>query len=138
MTDNLEPMHSALIVDDNNFNREIFRIALAAAGYQSTEASNGVEALAILETRQFDLAVLDLQMPLVGGATVLKNLRFTPHHAKMVVIVATANPHMAVGEVESLADCVLLKPIDIHEFARLVARFRDGLRAAPHEQKRAQ
>jgi CheY-like chemotaxis protein len=130
MNSNPAIMASALIVDDNHFNREIFRIALQAAGYQTAEARDGVEAQAVLETRQFDLAVLDLQMPLIGGAIVLKNLRLNPVHTRMVVIVATANPHMAVGDVQSLADYVLYKPIDIHEFARLVARLKDRARAA--------
>ncbi len=117
-------MYSALIVDDIDFNREIFRIALDAAGYETTEAANGTEALALLDTRSFNLTILDLQMPFVSGAVVLRSLRANPMHANMIVIIATANPHMAVADVESLADYVMHKPIDIHEFAMLVERLK--------------
>ncbi len=129
------PVESALIVDDNRFNREIFRIALDSASYQTTEASNGAEAIALLETKAFHLAVLDLQMPFVDGVTVLKTLRLSPLNAKMIVIVATANPHMATAEVHSLADYVLNKPIDIQEFARLVKRLKQGAHATPRDQR---
>jgi CheY-like chemotaxis protein len=133
MTTSMPAAPSALIVDDNDFNREIFRIALEAADYYVTEAANGVEALVSLQSRTFDLTILDLQMPLVDGITVLKNLRFSPIHSNMVVIIATANPHMAVGDVQALADYVLYKPIDIHEFARLVERLKHKAHVATQE-----
>jgi len=115
---------SALIVDDNQFNREIFRLSLKAVGYETTEACNGAEALALLETRSFSLIVLDLQMPLVNGETVLKCVRSNPAHARSNIIVATANPHMAVQDIQSLADYVVYKPMDVREFARLAERLK--------------
>jgi CheY-like chemotaxis protein len=121
---------SALIVDDNQFNREIFRLSLKAAGYETTEVGNGAEALALLDTRTFSLIVLDLQMPLVDGATVLRNLRSNPAHASTHIIVATANPHMAVQDIQLLADYVVYKPMDVHEFARLAGRLKGTVRIA--------
>ncbi len=126
-----EAASSALIVDDNQFNREIFRLSLKSAGYETTEACNGAEALLVLEARSFGLIVLDLQMPLVNGATVLQSLRSNPAHADTHVIVATANHHMAVQDVQSLADYVVYKPMDIHEFTRLVARLKGSTRIMP-------
>jgi CheY-like chemotaxis protein len=117
-------LHTALIVDDNSFNREIFQLALEAAGYETTQARNGTEALVVLEARRFDLAVLDLQMPFVNGVVVLQRVRSNPVHARMKVIVATANPHMAIQDVQNLADYVMYKPIDIHEFASLAGRLK--------------
>src|SRR4051794_3457737 len=101
-----EVLNSALVIDDNEFNREIFRLALESADYTVEEVRNGVEALDVLSRRRFDLAVLDLQMPFLNGAAVLQAVRLDPIHGRMKVIVATANPHMAMDDVQELADYV--------------------------------
>ncbi len=121
---------SALIVDDNLYNREIFRIILRAAGYRTVEASDGVGALKLLDQQTFDLLILDLQMPLMDGRSVLRNLRLNPAHTKMNVIVATANPHMLMGDVEHLADYIVFKPFEIGEFSTLIRRLKGTSRSA--------
>ncbi|NJR12396.1 response regulator, partial [bacterium] len=65
----------ALIIDDNFNNRDIFRIALESIGFHVTEAENGADGLKILHSHIFHLLVLDLQMPLIDGLEVLKELR---------------------------------------------------------------
>jgi CheY-like chemotaxis protein len=122
-----ETLSSALVVDDNAFNREVFTLALDSLGFKTIEASNGLEALAILEHSTFNLMVLDLRMPLMDGGAVLKKLRIDPRHDPMTVVVATANPHMAT-EIEILADYIVYKPIEIPDFAALIGR----LKKTPH------
>lgn len=112
---------SALFVDDDRDNRELFHLALVKAGYDAVEMNNGVDALAILENQTFDLMVLDLQMPHLNGASVLKTLRSNPKYDSMKIVIATANAHMAL-EVEVLADYVIYKPIDLRAFIRLAER----------------
>jgi len=113
---------SALVVDDNDDNRELFRLALEMAGFDASEASSGARALAILDNRTFDVMVLDLQMPHVNGETVLRKVRSNAKHESMRVVIATANAHMALIEVEALADYVVYKPVDLREFILLVRR----------------
>jgi two-component system sensor histidine kinase/response regulator len=120
------PVNSALIVDDNWFNRDICRIALSSVGYQLTEADNGAAALNLLAERTFDLMVLDLDMPVVGGLTVLNRVRSETRHDRMRVIVLTAHSHMATGDVDTEADFVMHKPINIVEFAAFADRLKDS------------
>jgi CheY-like chemotaxis protein len=73
-------LFSALIVDDNWFNRDIFRIALQTADYTIREAEDGQQCLDILEHEAFHLLVLDLQMPGLDGRGVLRQVRTMPKH----------------------------------------------------------
>lgn len=118
-------MPTALIVDDNQDNRNVFRAALEIAGYQVREAENGQAGLVILETETFDLLTLDLQMPLVSGETVLRAVRPRPMHSSMQIVVVTANPHMETTYISEAADHVMFKPIDIRQFIDFAKRLQE-------------
>ncbi len=115
---------SALIVDDNWFNRDIFRIALETAGYTVRQAEDGQQCLDVLEHEAFHLLVLDLQMPGLDGRGVLRKVRTMPKHKGLRVVIVTANAHLATNEVDDLADFVMYKPIDVMEFSRFVQRIK--------------
>ncbi len=117
--------YSALVVDDNDLNRDLMQIMLTTAGFEVSEAKNGQEAITALEALPCNLLILDLQMPLVDGTDVLKWLRTNPQYDAMTIIVATANAHMTGGDEMQRADYVIYKPIDIKEFAHLVGRLKD-------------
>lgn len=114
------PIRTALVVDDNFYNRDLSRLALEHVGYKVTEAENGALAIAMLEKESFDLMVLDLAMPEVSGVDVLREIK--NRYAPMSIIVMTANPHMVIEEVEAHVDLVMYKPIDITGFVKLVDR----------------
>lgn len=119
-----EAAPTVLIVDDNWYNRDIFRMALENAGYAITEAEDGQQALDLLKDNTYSLLVLDLQMPGIDGNDVLKQVRATDQHKNMRILVVTANPHMATDEVDKLADHIMMKPIDVVSFARFTERLR--------------
>jgi CheY-like chemotaxis protein len=120
----------ALIVDDNDDNRLIFRYCLKSAGYTTTEALDGKQALELLEQSEpFHLMILDLQMPQVNGVKVLKQMQTMSKTAATFVIVATANPHMTVSDdVQDRADHILQKPIDVHQLMLLSMRLQSTQR----------
>lgn len=117
---------TALIVDDNYYNRDLCRLGLEHVGYAVAEAENGLEALRALQTQTYDLLILDLAMPDMNGVNVLREITRYTLNNKMFIIVMTANPHMATDEVTSNADMVLYKPINIKEFTSLVQRLSKG------------
>lgn len=117
-----ERLSNALIVDDNFFNRDLAALALRHVGYQVSEAENGVEALKALQQYAYGLLVLDLAMPEMDGVTLLHQIRKQAINPRMVIVVMTANPHMATMEVATDVDFVMYKPIDIGEFAKFAER----------------
>jgi CheY-like chemotaxis protein len=117
--------YSALVVDDNDLNRDLIQIALNTAGFEVSAAKNGREAIAALDAQAYNLMVLDLQMPMMDGTSVLKWLRANPLHNNMIVIVATANAHMVGGDEGERADYVIYKPLDMREFVHLLKRLKD-------------
>jgi len=117
-----QPSCSALVVDDNYYNRDLCRLALEHAGFSITEAQTGQEALNFLEAQTYNLMVLDLAMPQLNGVDVIRELHHQTKHKEMWIVVMTANPHMATDEVEAEVDFVLYKPIDILHFSAMVQR----------------
>jgi CheY-like chemotaxis protein len=109
-----------LIVDDEPLVRELFNLALRTLGYEVSEANDGEQALALLRRRSYSLMLLDLQMPLVNGKTVLTSVRQMFLHDKMKIVVITADALRASDEVHAIADRVMFKPIDMREFLTTV------------------
>src|SRR5215510_1141581 len=85
---------TALVVDDNFFNRDLCRMALEHVGYEVHEAEDGRNALSVLVRRSFDLLVLDLAMPDIDGLSVIREIVDQPKHKKMCILVITAHSHM--------------------------------------------
>jgi CheY-like chemotaxis protein len=115
--------NKALVVDDNYYNRDIARMALENAGYDVTEAEDGIKALNLLKSELYDLMILDMAMPELDGTGVIVELRKHPQHQQMKIVVVTAHAHMTDG-VQVDADFVMYKPIDIQFFATFLRRLK--------------
>lgn len=118
------PIH-ALVVDDNQDNRLLMKLGLTQAGYEVTEAKDGLDGLDKIKTRSFHLLILDLQMPRLNGLEVLRQLRKDKAYDHLHIVVATANPHLAVtDDLYEYADFVLQKPLDLMAFIQLAQRVK--------------
>lgn len=75
---------SILAVDDSTSMRQMVNFTLKSAGYEVTEAADGQKVLDIAKSRSFDLVLSDVNMPIMDGITLIRNLRaladfkFTP------------------------------------------------------------
>ena len=78
-----------LIVDDDPDIRALANLALTQDGHEVVEASNGQEAIALIDASPPDLVLLDLLMPRKSGLEVLKILRSRPATAALPVVVLT-------------------------------------------------
>lgn len=87
---------SILVVDDNEENREILVHRLQRTGYQVDTASEGREALAMLRSRLVDLVLLDINMPIMDGIQVLKEIRKDEILSRIPVIMLTAIEDMKI------------------------------------------
>ena len=123
-TDPQSSLFHILVVDDNSTNRNLATRMLTNAGYVVTSAENGREALARLEQTQFDLVLMDVQMPYMDGfeatAAIRKAEAVTNQH--MPVIAMTAHAMKGDRERCLLAgmDAYVSKPVRAEELRSVV------------------
>ncbi len=113
----------ALIVEDDKNLALAFGEALEDAGYEVEIIFDGQTALDRLAVVTPAMVVLDLHIPHVRGADVLRHIRREARLAKIRVIVATADD-MEASRLGELANLVLLKPIGYQQLRDLSARLR--------------
>ena len=103
-----------LIVDDNPVNRKIANKILSNAGCLCEEASNGKEALAVIETTHPDIMLLDMNMPIMDGYEVLERLKEMGIDGRMPVIASTAENDVEIeSELIALgATAICSKPLN--------------------------
>jgi CheY-like chemotaxis protein len=87
---------TVLIVDDELGIVEVLEFILSDAGYVVASALNGEEALAQLKQISPDVVVLDLMMPIMSGAEVLKAIRHDSRYSETPVILTSALPEDTV------------------------------------------
>jgi PAS domain S-box-containing protein len=85
------PRGHLLVVEDNVFSQEVARDLLSAEGYHVDVASNGAQALAFAARENYDLVLMDMQMPVMDGVEATRLLRTLPNHARTPVVAFTAN-----------------------------------------------
>ncbi len=126
-------MFHILVVDDDKNTRLFFCAVLEEAGYTVTTASNGEEALAMLDRAHIDLVVLDIMMPQMDGYEFTRLLRESDNNLPVLMVSAKqlpADKHkgFAVG-----TDDYITKPIDDEEMLyRIKALLRRAKIATEH------
>lgn len=116
-----------LIVDDDREIRNLLAEYLEKQGLRCTAVSDGRQMRAALDKGRFDLVVLDLMLPGEDGLTLCRNLRATPAHASLPVLMLTARREDMdrILGLEMGADDYLTKPFVPRE---LLARIKAILR----------
>ncbi len=115
-----------LLVEDNAVNARVAKGYLKPFHLEVDWAKNGLEALAMLEQRDYDLVLMDCQMPKMDGFEATRELRRIEGDGKRTTVVAmTANAMSGDRErcLEAGMDDYLTKPIDRQELARVLHRF---------------
>jgi len=116
-------MKRVLIVDDAATVRMYHRQLLEAAGYQVDEAINGIEALEKALMRNYDLFIVDINMPKMDGCTFLRELRVRPEiePAPAIMVSTEAKQKDQIAAFEAGANYYVIKPVDPLSFVRVVA-----------------
>ena len=116
---------SVLVVDDREIDRKLVDRALTAAGYDVTSAAGGDDALALVRSRLFDAAVVDLRMPGMDGIELLRLIK--EHSPVIEVVVMTADPTVetAVEALKQGAFDYIGKPLNLDELQHLMARLME-------------
>ena len=110
--------------DEKNIVR-LMQMSLERAGYEVITASDGVEALRVIEREVPDLIVMDITMPHMDGMEVLRKLKSDPLFRPIPVILYSVKSQDAdiFHATELGADLYLNKPIDPQELIRCVHGF---------------
>ena len=109
---------STLVVEDEQINQQILQAILTKLGHRSTIAGDGHLALELLKTHQFDIVLMDVQMPELDGIETTKIIRSSEkyRHVQNIPIIALTAYAMAGDRDKCLAagmDSYLAKPVDI-------------------------
>ena len=118
---------SILLVEDNRINQKVCLGMLQRLGYKATVASNGVQALVALSQNEFDVVLMDIQMPELDGVSTTRRIRTQWPEARQPYIIAmTANAlkgdreeYLSVG-----MDSYLSKPIRLKDLERALGDVR--------------
>lgn len=135
MADNLNTTPRILVVDDDPDILKLLGMRLNAAGYQTTAAHNGAEAMSSVTTARPDLVISDLRMPEMDGLTLMEKLHATHPTLPFIMLTAHGSIPEAVSATQRGAFGFLTKPFDGQELLRQVANaLRLSGTTSPHAQ----
>jgi two-component system KDP operon response regulator KdpE len=120
-----QPELRILLVDDESAIRRALRPPLAELGFQVVEASRGEEALQQLRFGTFDVVLLDINMPGIGGLETLRRIRAAFPRLPILMVTVRDGEEEKVEALELGADDYVTKPFGIRE---LIARIRAAVR----------
>ena len=117
-----------LIVDDQKLNQQVMELMLARLDiHKVLTAANGKEALEIMrDSGKVDIVLTDMSMPVMDGATLVREIRKQPQYAQIPVYVITADVEMQTDYRQMGFDDMLIKPITILKLKEFLMKY------APH------
>ena len=124
---------SILVVDDEEVMRDVLDSLLTAEGYQVDLARSGEEGLDKFQQRPYDLVLLDVSMPGMGGLSTLEEILKIDAEAVVVMITAYATFDTAISAMQRGAFTCISKPFDNKEILKLV---NSGVRRRRKDEER--
>jgi two-component system, OmpR family, KDP operon response regulator KdpE len=125
--ENLMSAGRILVVDDEPQIRRVMRMTLTGEGYEVEDARSGEEALQKLRASRYDLALLDWNLPGMGGLETCRQVRASSDMAIIMLTIRNAELDK-VQALDAGADDFITKPFSMPE---LLARIRAALRRMP-------
>jgi CheY-like chemotaxis protein len=116
---NLASTTSVLVVDDEVSIREVLADLLKESGYRVLTATNGAEALRMIERDPPDLVLTDVMMPVMDGHELLLHLRDDPGLEGLAIVVMSAAQRLQLADGVHVA-AVLSKPFDFDLLLHIV------------------
>tara|TARA_R110002096_G_scaffold44524_3_gene119701 strand:- start:3392 stop:4132 length:741 start_codon:yes stop_codon:yes gene_type:complete len=120
-----------LLAEDNPHVARLIREGLSSGRYSDAEfdiegAATGADALELLLTKEFDLLVVDINMPVMDGATLIAKLRADPAFVDFPIIAVSAGGRAAAAEARAAgADFFLEKPMRLREIIETMRKLLD-------------
>jgi len=122
-----------LLVEDNELNQEVAASIIRKRGATLTIASNGSEAVELVQQQTFDLVLMDLHMPVMGGIEATRRIRELPQGINLPIIAITAavmaedrERCRAIGMVDFIT-----KPVEPEDIVRVLSTYTQPGQAIP-------
>lgn len=119
-------MPHILVVDDSSSMREMVSYTLQSAGHSVTAAQDGAEALKIAggESEQFDLVITDINMPVMDGLTLIKELRGLQKYLYRPILVLSTESSQETKSAGKSAGATgwIVKPFDPDQLLGVVGK----------------
>lgn len=112
---------NVLIVEDDDDSREVLCEFLAIHGCQIYGARNGIEAMALTKKIILDIALIDLQLPIMDGFQIAKAIRDAPsnHSFRLIAVTGSSDNKTCLLAKEAGFDEVIIKPIDFESILNM-------------------
>lgn len=108
-------MFNILVVEDNTDMRELFCTVLSDGGYHAIPATDGIDALEIMDKEYVDLIVADIMMPKMDGYELTKSLRDAKYNVPILIVTAKDQFSDMKKAFQSGIDDYMIKPINVNE-----------------------
>jgi DNA-binding response OmpR family regulator len=126
-------MSRILVVDDDTATRHVLKSVLTTAGYETSVARDGVEALKALGSQPFDLLLLDVWMPRMNGLDLLARLRASGARPRVIVMTSDDAPETLLKAVREQAFKYVHKPVEAPDLLETVRAVLNATEAPPIE-----
>jgi two-component system response regulator AtoC len=124
------PAGAILVADDDPVAVELLAEVLTGEGYAVRTAAGGKECLALAEDTPFDLAIVDLRMPDLGGLQVIRRLASIRPGMPVLILTAFATIDTAIEAIREGAHDYLSKPFRMEQLTMVVRRTLESRRLA--------
>ena len=115
---------TALVVDDSTSMRQMVSFTMKEAGFNVLEGANGQEALKRVEGQRVDVVVTDLNMPVMDGITLIRQLRANPSYKFTPILMLTTESQDAKKQEGKAAGATgwIIKPFNPQQLLGVVAK----------------
>jgi len=120
------PPSEILVVDDAAENRELLKLLLEDLGLQVTLAEDGLQAFNAVKDKEFDLVLMDIQMPVMDGYEAVAEMRNFGIDYPIVALTANAMKGYELRILEAGFSHYQTKPIDIDKLTKLLSQLLGG------------
>lgn len=129
--------NKALVIDDESFTLDLFEFQLKSQGFEVTTASSGTAGIELLEKRDFDVIMTDLNMPDLNGIEMVRRSRAIRPLTEIIVVTGDDSSERAVEAIREGAFDYILKPVDFDKLFTAVRNAVESKRQAETNERQA-
>ncbi|MBF0259356.1 MAG: response regulator [Desulfamplus sp.] len=114
-----------LIVDDEDYFREIILKKLIDKNIDAEGAENGTKALEMLKKQDFDVVVLDINMPGIDGIETLRQIKISKPEVEVIMLTGYVSVEFGIKGMQLGAFDYVMKPVPMHELMDKISQAYD-------------